>query len=161
VLPYHWRTIDNAGAYGTDYFTRTAAARSNAFYPSPDDARTYDVETDGKGIILNGANAYTLTFAKDRAPSGLAWFLSVYNDDHQFEPNAIKRYVLGSKSAAMKPGDDGALTIYVQADPPSEALRENWLPAPRGDFSLVLRVYAPKGGAADGSWTPPAVVRTP
>jgi hypothetical protein len=35
----------------------------------------------------------------------------------------------------------------------------NWLPAPRTDIQLVLRLYAPKPQATDGSWQPPAVVR--
>jgi hypothetical protein len=53
------------------------------------------------------------------------------------------------------------LTIYVQADPPSEAQRGNWLPAPKGeDFSLYVRLYWPKVEITDGSWAPPAVVRT-
>src|SRR5262245_12324335 len=39
---------------------------------------------------------------------------------------------------------DGSLTIYVQADPPPEAQRANWLPAPVGDFSLFMRAYWPK-----------------
>ncbi|WP_455726674.1 DUF1214 domain-containing protein, partial [Burkholderia stabilis] len=35
----------------------------------------------------------------------------------------------------------------------------NWLPAPRADFALALRLYAPKPQASDGSWMPPVVVR--
>src|SRR5262249_47263399 len=55
----------------------------------------------------------------------------------------------------------GSLTIYVQADPPPEAQRGNWLPAPKGaDFSLYMRSYWPKVEITDGSWTPPAGVRS-
>ena len=35
--------------------------------------------------------------------------------------------------------------------------RVNWLPAPKGDFSLYVRAYWPKPAITDGSWTPPAV----
>jgi hypothetical protein len=35
----------------------------------------------------------------------------------------------------------------------------NWLPAPRTDLQLVLRLYAPKPQATDGTWQPPAVIR--
>jgi hypothetical protein len=46
----------------------------------------------------------------------------------------------------------------VQADPPPEPARANWLPAPRSaDFSLYMRAYWPKAAITDGSWTPPAV----
>jgi hypothetical protein len=48
----------------------------------------------------------------------------------------------------------------VQTDPPPEAQRANWLPAPRGaDFSLFMRAYWPKAEVIDGSWTPPPVRR--
>ena len=58
----------------------------------------------------------------------------------------------------MKPNPDGSLTIYVQADPPADGRRGNWLPAPKGeDFSLYVRAYWPKVEVTDGSWTPPPV----
>jgi hypothetical protein len=45
----------------------------------------------------------------------------------------------------------------VQAEAPGQAQRSNWLPAPKGDFSLYLRAYWPKTAVIDGSWTPPPV----
>ncbi|CEM01034.1 unnamed protein product, partial [Vitrella brassicaformis CCMP3155] len=35
----------------------------------------------------------------------------------------------------------------------------NWLPAPKGVFSIVLRLYWPKQSVVDGLWTPPPLVR--
>jgi hypothetical protein len=53
---------------------------------------------------------------------------------------------------------DGSLTIYVQADPPPDAQKKNWLPAPKDqDFSLFIRAYWPKTPVLDGSWAPPPV----
>src|ERR1700733_3710435 len=40
-------------------------------------------------------------------------------------------------------GDDGSLPIVASASPPTET-DVNWLPAPTGSFSLVLRVYDPR-----------------
>ncbi|HKE37006.1 MAG TPA: DUF1214 domain-containing protein, partial [Candidatus Baltobacteraceae bacterium] len=75
-----------------------------------------------------------------------------------FEPNAIKRYSIGTKNTSLRYDSDGSLTIYVQADAPNESQRENWLPAPKGgDFSLYVRAYWPKAPVTSGSWTPPAV----
>ena len=57
------------------------------------------------------------------------------------------------------PVTDAAVELW-QADPPAEAQRANWLPAPKGsDFSLFLRAYWPKTPIIDGSWTPPAVMK--
>jgi len=36
----------------------------------------------------------------------------------------------------------------------------NWLPAPKGEFTLMLRAYWPKGKASsisNGTWKPPVV----
>ena len=86
------------------------------------------------------------------------WSLTLYNEHHFFAPNEIKRYSVGTKNKALKYDADGSLTIYVQADPPAEAQRANWLPAPKGaDFSLYMRAYWPKDAITNGQWTPPAV----
>jgi hypothetical protein len=86
------------------------------------------------------------------------WSLTLYNEHHFFAPNEINRYSLGTKNKTLKYGADGSLTLYVQADPP-QTQRDNWLPTPKGDFSLYVRAYWPKTAVTEGSWTPPAVVR--
>ena len=88
------------------------------------------------------------------------WSLSIYNEHHFFIKNPIDRFSVGTKNKNLKFAADGSLTIYVQADAPTDAVqRANWLPAPKGDFSLYVRTYRPKAAAFDGSWTPPAVQR--
>ena len=83
--------------------------------------------------------------------------MTLYNEHHFFAPNDLKRYSLGTKNKDLKYNADGSLTLYVQADPSPAAQRTNWLPAPKGDFSLYVRAYWPKTAVLDGSWTPPAV----
>jgi uncharacterized protein DUF1214 len=34
----------------------------------------------------------------------------------------------------------------------------NWLPAPKGQFNLTMRLYAPRSDALTGKWNPPPVV---
>ena len=158
-LPYHWSTISNEAAFGTDYYTRTAAAKSNILVNSPNETKYFYQDLDASGVRLNNANRYTVTFAKDATPpvNGF-WSLSIYNEHHFFVANAINRFSVGTKNRDLKLAADGSLTIYVQADPPTDpAQRANWLPAPKGDFSLYVRAYWPKSAITDGSWTPPAV----
>jgi len=103
-----------------------------------------------------------VTFSNDQTPpvNGF-WSLTLYNEHHFFVPNDLKRYSLGTKSRALKANPDGSLTIYVQSEAPAEARQSNWLPAPKGaDFSLYIRAYWPKTPVIDGSWTPPAVLKT-
>ena len=88
------------------------------------------------------------------------WSLTLYNQNHFFAPNDIKRYSTGTKNKALRYNAEGSLTIYVQSDPPLEAQRGNWLPSPKdADFSLYVRSYWPKVEVTDGAWTPPAVQR--
>jgi hypothetical protein len=157
-LPHHWSTISNEAAFGSDYFTRTAVAKSNIFVNSPNETKYYYQDLDAAGARLNGANHYTVTFPKDQTPpvNGF-WSLTLYNEYHFFNPNDLKRYSLGTKNQNLKYNSDGSLTLYVQADPPPEAQRTNWLPAPKGDFSLYVRAYWPITPILDGSWTPPPV----
>ena len=57
---------------------------------------------------------------------------------------------------------DGSVDLYIQADSPGKDKEANWLPAPRGKFQLVLRMYGPTKTPptiVDGSWTPPPVKR--
>jgi len=160
-LPYNWSTQNNGAAFGTDYFTRAAVAKSNIFVNKPNETKYFYQDLDSTGQRLNGANRYTVTFAKDQTPpvSGF-WSLTMYNLHHFFEPNEIKRYSTGTKNKALKYNADGSLTIYVQAALPAEEQRGNWLPTPKSaDFSLFMRAYWPKVPVTDGSWTPPAVIR--
>ena len=70
------------------------------------------------------------------------WSLTMYNAAHFFEPNAIERYSVGTKNKDLKTGPDGSLTIYVQAAEPTDPVqRANWLPAPKGDFIPMMRMY--------------------
>jgi hypothetical protein len=158
-LPHNWSTISNEAAFGTDYFTRTAVAKSNIFVNAPNETKYFYQDLDESGARLNSANRYTVTFAKDETPpvNGF-WSLSIYNEHHFFVANKINRFSVGTKNKDLQFAKDGSLTIYVQADEPSDPVqRANWLPAPKGDFSLYVRAYWPKVEVVDGSWTPPAV----
>ncbi|WP_245331215.1 DUF1214 domain-containing protein [Mesorhizobium sophorae] len=160
-LPHHWSTISNESAFGTDYFTRTAVAKSNILVNAPDETKYFYQDLDASGARLNSTNRYTVTFAKDGAPpvNGF-WSLSIYNQHHFFITNPINRFSVGTKNKDLRLAVDGSLTIHVQPDAPKDPVqRANWLPAPEGDFSLYLRAYWPKTPITDGSWTPPPVER--
>ena len=161
-LPDHWSTISNESAFGTDYFTRTAVAKSNILVNSPQETKYYYQDLDATGARLNGAHRYTVTFAKDQTPPVYGfWSLTMYNTEHFFVPNEIGRYSVGTKNKELQFAPDGSLTIYVQSDAPADPhQRANWLPGPKNDdFSLFIRAYWPQTPVTDGSWTPPAVER--
>jgi hypothetical protein len=159
-LPHNWMTITNGAAFGTDYFTRTAVAKSNILVNAPRQARYFYQDLDDNAGRLNGANRYVITFAAGALPPVKGfWSLTLYDEFHFFVPNAIQRYSVGTKNKDLRTGADGSLTIYVQADEPSDPTqRANWLPSPKnGDFSLFIRAYWPEEPIETGEWTPPPV----
>ena len=169
-LPYRWTTISNEAAFGADYFTRTAVAKSNILLNAPNETKYFYQDLDAAGARLNSRNRYTITFPKGLTPpvNGF-WSLALYNQNHFFAANPIGRYSVGTRNRDLKYAEDGSLTLYVQADPPSDELRANWLPTPpagdgkadmNGDFSLYIRAYWPKAAALEGAWTPPPVENT-
>jgi hypothetical protein len=161
-LPHHWTTQTNGAAFGTDYFTRTAIAKSNILVNKPNETKYSYLDLDDSGERLHSRNRYTVTFAGDKMPPVRGfWSLTLYDAQHFFVPNDIKRYSLGTKNKDLKRNADGSLTIYVQADPPDDpAWRANWLPAPKGaEFSLFMRAYWPDAAVLSHAWTPPAAVR--
>lgn len=90
-------------------------------------------------------------------PAGAFWSLTAYDADSYLIANPINRYALGDRSG-MKLGNDGSVTIYIQAEPPSADKQANWLPAPKhGQMLLALRLYAPRKEVAAGTWSPPPV----
>jgi hypothetical protein len=163
-LPHNWTTQDNGAAFGTDYFTRTAVAKSNILVNKPNETKYFYQDLDSSGSRLNGGKRYTVTFAKGGLPPVKGfWSLTLYNAQHFFEPNAIKRYSVGTKNKDLQTAADGSLTISVQAAEPTDPVeRANWLPSPKGkDFSLYVRAYWPDEPVTSGKWTPPAVEAKP
>jgi len=160
-LPYQWTTQRNGARFGTDYFTRTAVAKSNIFVNQPQETTYFYQDLDAGGARLNGASRYTVKFAKGAVPPVKGfWSLTLYNQYHFFEPNDLRRYSLGTKNKNLQYNADGSLTLYVQGDAPAENLRSNWLPAPKnGDFTLYIRSYWPEKEILEGTWTPPGVER--
>jgi hypothetical protein len=159
-LANHWNTISNGAAFGTDYFTRTAVARSNILVNKSNETKYFYLDSDASGQRLNGAHAYTVTFARGSTPPVKGfWSLTLYNGHHFFVPNDIKRYSVGTKNKDLKFNSDGSLTLYIQHAPPEGDKRANWLPAPADeDFSLYVRAYWPRPQTLDGTWTPPPVL---
>lgn len=74
--------------------------------------------------------------------------------------NSINRYLLNSPMLDdfVRDADDG-ITLYLQHESPGKDKEPNWLPAPEGPFSVVLRLYWPKAEALDGTWKLPTVKR--
>jgi hypothetical protein len=122
--------------------------------------RRSNTDFDSRDQPLEGRHTYAITFPKGQTPpvNGF-WSLTLYNEQHLFHPNDLKRYSLGTKNKNLQYNVDGSLTLYAGTKSPGKEQESNWLPAPAGAFSLYIRAYWGKEGILDGTWKPPAIAR--
>ncbi|SPF39619.1 conserved exported hypothetical protein [Syntrophobacter sp. SbD1] len=149
------------GNFGTDYLLRGMANLLGPGWNRPQDAVYPLSQKDADGDDYNGAgHNYVMRFEKGRMPPAEAfWSLTMYDTDFFFVPNPINRYDLGQRNTFIT-NPDGSVDLYIQADSPGKEKEANWLPAPKGKFDLVLRIYAPRKAPPsilDETWTPPTV----
>ncbi|WP_262365720.1 DUF1214 domain-containing protein [Gordonia sp. OPL2] len=155
-----WNRSVNNSQWGLDYHNRAATARSNMFENRPNETQYFYTDTDSDSEQLTGSAAYAVTFATgDLPPVDGFWSLTMYDDDHFFYPNELRRYSLGTKNTTLAFDDDGSLTILVGHRSPGPDSESNWLPAPPTTFSLYLRAYGGRSGITEGTWVPPVVRR--
>jgi hypothetical protein len=154
-----WQTLGaGLGAYGTDYLRRAQIANVALGVAHLEDASFPITATDEAGRATNGAHRYVLRFESGELPPvGALWSLAIYDMDQLLVPNPIDRYALGDRDELeLRP--DGSLEIVIQHDRP-EGPDDNWLPAPEGDFYLMLHLYWPSRRVLDGRWKAPPVQR--
>jgi len=149
---------------GDNYLYRMAGAvlgiygntKAEAFYPI--------FSTDSTGAPLTGADNYTYRFRfppGQLPPVNAFWSATMYElPSSLLVANPINRYLINSPmlpNLVKDPG--GGLTIYIQNTSPGPEKEANWLPAPDGPFTVVMRLYWPKPDALNGTWQPPKPVK--
>lgn len=159
----NWIHFDNIGHWGTNYLDR--AALTEYIQVGNDRAAAYyaNAFVDASGLPLDGGSfGYTITFTKEQLPEYTRfWSLTAYTPEYiELVPNSLDKYVVASYTQGLETAEDGSVTIHVQADPPKRRSIANWLPVPKGHFSLLFRVYGPQGSALEGTYVPPKIHRT-
>ena len=113
---------------------------------------------DAANQPLNGGTRYTLRFAPGQLPPVNAfWSLTMYEQPASLlVANPLNRYLLNSTMLPQFNRDaDGGLTLLIQHESPGKDQEANWLPAPAGPFSVIIRLYLPKTEALNGTWKAP------
>ena len=150
------------GKYGTDYFLRAVIAYEGLGANRIEDAVYYANTYDDNQEPLTGDNNYTLTFPKGKLPpvnvDGF-WSLTMYLSNGNLYDNTESVYALGHNTdRPFQYNADSSLTLYIQNQPPNDSFTNNWLPAPRDSFNVLLRAYYPDDAILDSTWTPPTFV---
>ena len=150
---------DTMGVYGNYYLKRAIVTQFGLGANLPEDA-IYPLNlADDSGKPLEGTSRYTLHFEKGAMPPADAfWSVTLYDSDGFQVANRLNRFAVSSWMP-LKLNADGSLDLYFQNESPGADKDANWLPAPKGEFNLTLRLYAPKSEALTGKWNPPPVMR--
>ena len=153
-----WAFTTKTGIYGTDYLMRALVTAIGLGANRPQDAVYPTSKADADGHKYNGANKYVMRFPKGHLPpvEGF-WSLTMYNSEYFFVSNPLNRYSISPRQN-LKTNPDGSTDLYIQKDSPGKDKEANWLPAPPGDFILMLRMYWPqekKPSILSGTWTIP------
>jgi hypothetical protein len=153
----------NRESLKNNYMFRAVGVQSGIYGNSKEEAFYSGYQKDSAGTALNGAeHNYVLRFNLGELPpvNGF-WSITMYSlPDSLLVANPLNRYLINSSMLAnMKTASDGSLTIYVQDESPGPDKESNWLPAPKGPFSMVLRTYFPKVEIVDGEWKAPLLER--
>ena len=141
-----------------NYLYRMGAAVLGIYGNSKQEAIYPTYYVDATKQKLDGDNRYTLRFAPSQLPPVNAfWSLTMYEEPQSLlVANPINRYLINSPMLPqLKRDPDGGLTLIVQNESPGKDKEANWLPAPNGPFSLIMRLYWPKAEALEGKWKKP------
>jgi hypothetical protein len=162
------REVSTGAFFGTreflknNYLYRMAGAVYGIYGNSQQEAMYPQYAIDADGQRLDGANRYSVHFAPGQLPPVNAfWSMTMYDFPAQLMvDNPLNRYLLNSPMIPQfKKDADGGFTLYFQNESPGADKEANWLPAPKGPFLVVMRLYSPKEEALQGTWKQPPLVR--
>jgi hypothetical protein len=139
-----WVFTTKTGRYGSNYLQPATVTWYGLGANRPEEA-VYPT-SEGPEMVqkYNGTNKYVLHFDKGQMPpvDGF-WSVTMYNAKYFFVDNPLNRYNVSQRNK-FKTNADGSTDIYIQPDSPGKDKESNWLPAPKDDFVLMMRLYWPK-----------------
>ncbi|CAK8989934.1 Uncharacterized protein SCF082_LOCUS2038, partial [Durusdinium trenchii] len=146
-----------------EYIRRFGGAKLGIYGNSREEAM-YPLYKTLDGEVLDASKcSYQMVLSKeDQQIAKSFWSLTMYDGKTQLlSENPLKRYLLNSPMlSSMKTAEDrnhrrdetetsdGSVTLHISAQSPGPGEESNWLPAPKGPFYLVLRLYLPKAPGA-------------
>ncbi|WP_197063594.1 DUF1254 domain-containing protein [Novosphingobium malaysiense] len=149
-------SVNLAGArFGSDWLLRAAIAKDQIFVTIPEEAIYPIARTAADGSVLDGHNAYRISMTAPPPVRGF-WSITLYDDKGAMVANPISRYSVGNRTPGLKFSADEPTEIIISHSRPQEA-GAVWLPAPKGPFYLMMRLYGPDKAIQSGQWLPPSI----
>ena len=159
-----WGYTTKTGLYGTNYTQRALITAIGLGANRPQDAVYPTSLKDGDGCSRAPMTAPTTSrdLQKGQLPPVKGfWSITMYDEKYFFVDNPINRYSISARQD-LKSNPDGSVDILIQNKSPGADKEANWLPAPKGKFFLMMRLYWPNENnpsILDGSWIIPPVKR--
>ncbi len=147
------------GNFGTHYRYRAMIAMGGLAALEPVEAMYMRYVDGAEADPLDGRSTWRLHLDTP-LPVNSFWSLALYkpepNGNLYFIDNPLRRYSIGDRTKGLQYNADGTLDIWMSAREP-EAGRSNWLPAPEGPFTVILRAYLPRAELLDGRYRLPPI----
>ena len=154
-----WKVNYRITNFMEDPLLRASVSRIGPGAHVAQEALYFGARADREGQPLTGEHRYRIRFPEGGLPPVDAfWSLILYGPDFALVSNPINRYSISDRTPALVKNSDGSLEVRIQPDAPENG-NANWLPSPRGRFSLVLRTYQPRAELFDGKYRVPPLGR--
>lgn len=147
------------GFYNQNYEFRARVAVGGLGALTLEEATYYPAQSfDGRP--LDGRQMMRWHIPADRQiPVNAFWSLSMYEPTEDgelfFIENPLSRYAIGDRTPGLEMNEDGSCDIWIGHDHPGPEREANWLPAPAGPYTLLLRAYLAKPELLEGHYTIP------
>ncbi|MGC5258265.1 DUF1254 domain-containing protein [Gordonia sp. DT218] len=154
------------GVFGThdemagEYTKRNMAAAKGIYGLPASEAWYAGWLKDSDGKLPDGSTVHTVTFGPDALPKvKFFWSATMYRlPERLLVANPIDRYSIGDRTPGIVYADDGSLTLHISHERPDDiAAQANWLPAPDGPFTVIVRAYGGDEAIATGRYTLPTL----
>ncbi|MBF4515866.1 DUF1254 domain-containing protein [Flavobacterium sp. ANB] len=152
-----WQWVTKLDNFGYDYALRSMIAgpylggqgEKEALYPIR--------YTDSENNALEGKNTYKISFDKE-PPVNAFWSLTMYDANNKLlVKNELNRFKISNDTKGFVKKADGTFEITISNAKPANT--NNWLPAPKGGFYLILRLYQPSDEILSGKYKIPQVIK--
>jgi hypothetical protein len=151
-----WRVNKHITRFIADPLARAAASQYGPGTHIAEEALYFSLRADAAGAQLLGTKPQTLRFAPGQTPPVDAfWSLILYDNNFFLVDNPLNRYTINDRTEGLVRDADGGLTIVIASEKPKA--NANWLPAPAGQYQLLLRTYQPSAAILKGSYRVPAL----
>ncbi|MFC5677153.1 DUF1254 domain-containing protein [Aeromicrobium endophyticum] len=149
-----WTRVADKGRHGYNYLNRAVMNFVGLAANVVDENTSFNTYVDEHGVRLDGRAGASYRLVLDPPPTTDAfWSVTLYEASTGHLWDAPEgRYSVGSLSGGRDTSAGDSITISHE-----RPAGGTWLPAPAGEFFLVLRVYSPGPDVVSGDWIPAPV----